>query len=102
MVTQLTKQVVGVKVVNFSSDLTSDVQRSMVRARINWIFLRWSFSARDLDTCVLLCDEPLYQCTIVALAIVEGQRPIVKDIRAPVTRVAQDSLHSIIVMVPAH
>ena len=74
----------------------------MVRGRINWIFLRWSFSARDLATCVLLCDEPLYQCTIVALAVVKGKRPIVKDIGASVTKVAQDSLHSITVMVPAH
>ena len=81
--------------VNVSTGLTSGVQRGMVRARISWRFLRWSVCARDLDTCVSLYHKPLHQCTIVALANTEGQRPRLMNISGPVTRVTHDSLHSI-------
>ena len=71
-VAKLTEQILEVKAVNFSTDLTLGVQRNMVRARINWRFLRWSVSARDLDTFVSLCDEHLHQCAETALATKQG------------------------------
>ena len=71
-VAKLTEQILEVKAVNFSTDLTLGVQRNMVRARINWRFLRWSVSARDLDTFVSLYDEHLHQCVETALATKQG------------------------------
>ena len=67
-VAKLTEQVLKVTTVNFSTDLTSGVQRNIVRGRINWRFLSWSVSARDLDTFVSLYDEHLHQCAETALA----------------------------------
>ena len=71
-VAKLTEQVLEVKAVNFSTDLTSGVQRNIVRGRINWRFLSWSVSARDLDTFVSLYDEHLHQCVETALATKQG------------------------------
>ena len=71
-VAKLTEQILEVKAVNFSTDLTLGVQRNMVRARINWRFLRWSVSARDLDTFVSLYDEHLHQCVETAPATKQG------------------------------
>ena len=71
-VAKLTEQILEVKAVNFSTDLTLGVQRNMVRARINWRFLRWSVSARDLDTFVSLYDEHLHQYAETALATNQG------------------------------
>ena len=71
-VAKLTEQILEVKAVNFSTDLTLGVQRNMVRARINWRFLRWSVSARDLDTFVSLYDEHLHQCVETVLATKQG------------------------------
>ena len=69
---KLTEQISIVKAVNFSTVFTLGVWRNMVRARINWRFLRWSVSARDLDTFVSLCDEHLHQCAETALATKQG------------------------------
>ena len=71
-VAKLTEQVLEVKAVNFSTDLTSGVQRNIVRGRNNWRFLCWSVSARDLDTFVSLYDEHLHQCAETTLATNEG------------------------------
>ena len=71
-VAKLTEQILEVKAVNFSTNITSGVQRNMVRARINWRFLRWSVSARDLDTFVSLYDEHLHQYVETALATKQG------------------------------
>ena len=71
-VAKLTEQLLEVKAVNFSTNITSGVQRNIVRARINWPFLCWSVSARDLDTFVSLYDEHLHQCAETALATKQG------------------------------
>ena len=59
--------------VNFSTDLTLGVHRSIVRARINWRFLRWSVISRDLDTYVSLNYKPLYQYADNALATIKDR-----------------------------
>ena len=62
----------GVKAVDFSTELTLGVQRNMVRAITNWRFPRWSVSESDLDTYVSLYYKPLHQCADDALATVDG------------------------------
>ena len=70
---KLTEQVSIVKAVNFSTVFTLGVWRNMVRARINWRFLRWSVSARDLDTYVSLNYKPLHQYADNALATIKDR-----------------------------
>ena len=68
----MTEQTGGGLSVQFPNDLTLGVHRSIVRARINWRFLRWSVISRDLDTYVSQYDKPLHQCVDTALATVKG------------------------------
>ena len=69
---QTDKASMGVKAVDFSTELTLGVQRNMVRAITNCRFPRWSVSARDLDTFVSLYDEHMHQCAETALATNQG------------------------------